>query len=486
MIRELHQKLIDREITSVQLTEQYFAVIEKKDKELNAYLTLTKKLALEQAAATDEKIARGEEIGMLEGIPGAVKDLIMVKGERATGGSKILDNYIAPYDATAVKKLREVGAVFLGKTNCDEFAMGSSGENSAYGQTKNPHDVTRVPGGTSSGSAAAMAADLAVWTLGTDTGGSSRQPAALCGVVGLKPTYGRISRYGVMAAASSLEQIGIITKSVEDAAIVLSAIAGRDKMDATTGDSFDKKFEDYLTGDVRGTRIGIVKEYFASLAPDVRHVMEDVIEKYKKLGAEIVEIELPYNKYALPAYYIINFSEISSNLARYDGVKYGMRSDDKKDSSLQDADFVEEKNLLETYLDTREYNLGAEVKRRIILGTYALSAGYYDAYYLRAQKVRTLIKKDFERVLKDVDVVLTPTTTAPAFKIGEKTNDPLQMYLEDIFTVTANILGVPAISVPAGTVPVDGKDLPIGFQLMGEWFDEENLLRVADAYEKSL
>lgn len=485
MIRELHQKLVDKKITAVELAQQYFDVIGKKDKELNAYLTLTKELAMGQARKVDEKIARGEEIGLLEGIPGGIKDLILLKGERATGGSKILDNYIAPYDATAVSRLREAGAVFLGKTNCDEFAMGSSGENSAYGQTKNPHDVTRVPGGTSSGSAAAMAADMAAWTLGTDTGGSSRQPAAFCGVVGLKPTYGRISRYGVMAAASSLEQIGVITKSVEDAAIVLSAIAGRDKMDATTGDSFDKKFEDYLTGEVKDLKIGIIKEHMEGLDADVRKVMEEVIERYKKLGAEIVEIELPYNKYALPAYYIINFSEISSNLARYDGIKYGMRNDDKKSSDLNDADFVEDKNLLETYLDTRQYNLGAEVKRRIMLGTYSLSAGYYDAYYLRAQKVRTLIKKDFERVLQKVDLVLTPTTPTPAFKIGENTNDPLQMYLEDIFTVTANILGVPALSVPAGTVKVDGKDLPIGFQLMGKWFDEENLLRAADAYEKN-
>ena len=379
MIRELHQKLINREITATELAEQYFAVIEKKDGDLNAYLTLTKELALEQAKKVDEKIARGEAIELLEGIPGGIKDLILLEGVRSTGGSKILDNYIAPYDATVVEKLREVGAVFLGKTNCDEFAMGSSGENSAYGQTKNPHDLTRVPGGTSSGSAAAMGAGMAAWTLGTDTGGSSRQPAAFCGVVGLKPTYGRISRYGVMAAASSLEQIGIITGSVEDAAIVLSAVSGRDRFDATTGDSFDKKFEDYLTGDVSGMKIGIIKEHLSGLREDVKKVMETVLEKYKKLGAEIVEIELPHNKYALPAYYIINFSEISSNLARYDGVKYGMRSDDKKETDLTDADFVEEKNLLETYLDTRQYNLGAEVKRRIMLGTYALSAGYYDA-----------------------------------------------------------------------------------------------------------
>ncbi|MFA7319753.1 MAG: Asp-tRNA(Asn)/Glu-tRNA(Gln) amidotransferase subunit GatA [Parcubacteria group bacterium] len=485
MIRELHQKLIDKKITSVQLTEQYFAVIEKKDKDLNAYLTLTKEVALAQAEKVDEKIARGEEINLLEGIPGAIKDVLCTQGVRTTAGSKILDNYIAPYDATVVTRLKEVGAVMLGKVNCDEFAMGSSTENSAYGVTKNPHDLSRVPGGSSGGSAAAVAAGEAAWALGTDTGGSIRLPASFCGIVGLKPTYGRVSRYGLMAMASSFDQVGPMTASVEDAAIVLSAIAGHDKRDATSTDSFDKKFEDYLTGEVKGMKIGIIKEYQEGLSTGMKKVMEAVIEKYKKLGAEIVEIELPTFKYALATYYIIQPCEVSSNLARFDGIKYGMRNDDKKISDLNDIDFAEDKNLLETYLDTRQYNLGAEVKRRIMLGTYSLSSGYYDAYYLRAQKVRTLIKKDFERVLKEVDMVLTPTGVSPAFKIGEKTDDPLQMYLEDIFTVTANILGVPAISVPAGTIKVEDKDLPVGFQLMGKWFDEENLLRAADAYEKN-
>ena len=484
MIKELHQKLINTEITSVKLTEDYFDVIDKKDKDINAYLTLTKKLALEQAKKVDEKISRGEEIGILEGIPGGIKDLILLKGERATGGSKILDNYIAPYDATAVERLREAGAIFLGKTNCDEFAMGSSGENSAYGATKNPHDLGRVTGGTSSGSAAAMAADMAVWTLGTDTGGSSRQPAAFCGVVGLKPTYGRISRYGVMAAASSLEQIGIITKSVEDCAIVLSAVAGRDKMDATTGDSFDKKFEDYLTGDIKGLKIGIVKEYFENLGSEEKHIMNKVVEEYKKLGAEIIEIELPNVKYALPAYYIINSSEISSNLARYDGIKYGMRSDDQENTPGVKLNGMP-RTLLETYLDTRQYNLGAEVKRRIMLGTYALSSGYYDAYYLKAQKVRTLIKQDFEKVFEKVDLILTPTTPTPAFKLGEKTENPLEMYLADVFTITANIVGIPAISIPGGKISVEEKELPFGFQLMGKWFDEENLLNAAYTFESN-
>jgi len=328
---------------------------------------------------------------------------------------------------------------------------------------------------------------MAVWTLGTDTGGSSRQPAAFCGVVGLKPTYGRISRYGVMAAASSLEQIGIITKNVEDCAIVLSAVSGRDKMDATTGDSFDKKFEDYLNGNIKGMKIGIVKEYLEGLGEEEKKVMDDVIKKYEKLGVKIIEIELPSAKYALPAYYIINSSEISSNLARYDGIKYGMRSDDKQDTEVEVGDLP--KTLLETYLDTRQYNLGAEVKRRIMLGTYALSSGYYDAYYLRAQKVRTLIKKDFEKVFEKVDLVLTPTTPTPAFKLGEKIEDPLAMYLGDIFTITANIVGIPAISVPGGEVAVEDKSasrrMPFGFQLMGKWFDEENLLNAAYAFESN-
>jgi len=485
MIRELHEKLINKKITSVQLTEEYFAVIEKKDKELNAYLTLTKKLAMDQATKVDEKIARGEKIDLLEGIPGAIKDNICIAGIRTTAASKILDNYIAPYDATVITKLNAVGVVMLGKTNLDEFAMGSSTENSAYGVTKNPSDLERVSGGSSGGSAAAVAAGEAVWALGSDTGGSIRQPASFCGVVGLKPTYGRVSRYGLLAMASSLDQIGPIAKSVEDAAIIFSAIAGRDKHDATSTDSFDKKFEDYLTGEVRGMKIGIIKEYQAGLDAEMKKIIEAVIEKYKKLGAEIVEVELPSAKYALATYYIIQPCEVSSNLARFDGIKYGMRNDDQKSSDFKDADFSEDKNLLETYLDTRQYNLGAEAKRRIMLGTYSLSAGYYDAYYLRAQKVRTLIKNEFEKVLQKVDMVLTPTTPTPAFKIGENTADPLQMYLEDIFTVTANILGVPAISVPAGTIKIDDKDLPIGFQLMGKWFDEENLLRAADAYEKN-
>lgn len=481
MIKELHQKLINKEITCTQLTKQYFDMISKKDAELHAYLTLTKELALEQAKYVDEKISRGVEIGIIEGIPGAIKDNMCIKDVRATAGSKILDNYIAPYDATVITKLKEAGAIILGKTNCDEFAMGSSTENSAYGATKNPHDEERVPGGSSGGSASAVASDMAVWSLGSDTGGSIRQPASFCGIVGLKPTYGRVSRSGLMAMASSFDQIGPMTKTVEDAAIILSIISDHDEMDATSAPNFGKKYEEYLTGEIKGMKIGVVKEYLAGLNEEVKKVMNSVIEKYKKLGAEILEIELPNAKYALPTYYIIQPCEVSSNLARFDGIKYGMRADDKKNSDYNPDGLP--KNLLETYLDTRAYELGAEVKRRIMLGTYALSSGYYDAYYLRAQKVRTLIKQDFEKAFQRVDLILTPTAPTPAFKIGENTNDPLQMYLEDIFTITANIVGVPAISVPGGNVEINGKQLPVGFQLMGKWFDEENLLNVAHTFE---
>ncbi|MDZ4385457.1 MAG: Asp-tRNA(Asn)/Glu-tRNA(Gln) amidotransferase subunit GatA [Candidatus Moranbacteria bacterium] len=481
MIKDLHNKLINKEITAVTLAEGYFAAIEKSDKDIFAYLTLTRDLALEQARMVDGKIARGEEIGILEGIPGVVKDNLCVAGVRTTAASKILDNYIAPYDATAVARLKEAGAVILGKANMDEFAMGSSTEHSAYGPTKNPVDLGRVPGGSSGGSAAAVAAGEAVWALGTDTGGSIRQPASFCGVVGLKPTYGRVSRYGAIAMASSLDQIGPITKTVEDAAIVLSVISGEDKMDSTSAQSPAKDYTKFLTGSVAGMKIGVVKGYADSLGEEAKASFEKVVEKYKELGAEIQEIELPNVKYSLPVYYIIMPCEVSSNLARFDGVKYGMRAVDHKNTVL---DFEpENRTLIETYLDSRRYGLGAETKRRIMLGTYALSSGYYDAYYLRAQKVRTLIKMDFEKAFEKVDLILTPTTPSPAFKFGEKSADPIEMYLEDVFTITANIVGVPAISVPGPLVEVDGKLLPQGFQLSAKWFDEENLLRAAHTYE---
>ncbi|MDO8529616.1 MAG: Asp-tRNA(Asn)/Glu-tRNA(Gln) amidotransferase subunit GatA [bacterium] len=483
MIRELHEKLISGETTSVKLTEKYFDAIEKRDKDIEAYLTLTKDSAFEQANFSDEKIKRGEEGNLLTGIPCAIKDNICVDGIRITAASKILDNYIAPYDATVIEKIKESGAVILGKTNCDEFAMGSSTENSAYQITKNPHDLSRVPGGSSGGSAAAIAGDEAVWGLGSDTGGSIRQPASFCGIVGLKPTYGRVSRYGLLAMASSLDQIGPLAKTVEDAAIILSKIVGEDERDATAAVSLDKKYEDYLDGEVKGMKIGIPKEYLAEgLDGEIRGKFEEAVEKFRKLGAEIKEISLPHSKYSLAAYYLIMPSEVSSNLARFDGIKYGIRVNDELDSNYN-TNLKQPKTLLETYLDSREYGFGTEVKRRIMLGTYALSAGYYDAYYLKAQKARALIKKDFEDAFEKVDLIFSPTAPEAAFKIGEKTSDPLKMYLSDIFTITANLAGIPAISFPIGTVEKEGKALPVGGQLMGKWFDEEGILKAAHSFE---
>jgi aspartyl-tRNA(Asn)/glutamyl-tRNA(Gln) amidotransferase subunit A len=468
------------EEASVGLTERAFAVIEEKDGTIGAYLTLLKESALRDAAAIDERFKAGEKMDLLAGIPGAIKDNICIDGVRTTAGSKILDNYIAPYDATVIMKLREAGAVMLGKTNMDEFAMGSSTESSAYQQTKNPVDTERVPGGSSGGSAAAVAAGEAIWSLGSDTGGSIRQPAAFCGVVGLKPTYGRVSRHGLLAMASSLDQIGPFGMSVEDVAIVFSRIAGSDRYDATTAPADNTKpFEEYLTGDMTGLSVGIPKEYFSDdLDPRVRKVSEEAIDRMKSLGATIKEISLPHSKYALPVYYILMPSEVSSNLARFDGIKYGLSINDQKESAAGTS------ALLETYFDTRRHGFGTEVKRRVMLGTYALSSGYYDAYYQKAQKVRALIRKDFEEAYKEVDLIFSPTTPEVAFRFGAKTADPLKMYLSDIYTVTANLAGVPAISFPIGTIEEEGKQLPLGGQLQGKWFDEEALLRAADAFEK--
>lgn len=477
MIRELHEKLVNGDMTATQLALEYFAAIEKKDGEIGAYLTVTKEAALEQARLVDEKIAHGEGIGLLEGIPCAIKDNIAVQGVRLTAGSKILDSYIAPYDATVVEKIKKQGGVILGKANMDEFAMGSSTETSAYQQTKNPVDTGRVPGGSSGGSVAAVAAGEAVWSLGTDTGGSIRQPASFCGVVGLKPTYGRVSRYGAIAMASSLDQIGPVAKSVEDVAIVLSAIAGEDLKDATSAQSSDKDYADYLTGDITGKTIGIPKEYVESLEGEIKRVFDASVEKFQKLGATVRHISLPLAEYALPTYYIIMASEVSSNLAKFDGIKYGLRVDDQRKDSAATS------TLMETYLDSRRIGLGEEVKRRIMLGTYALSAGYYDAYYLKAQKVRALIRQDFEKAFEEVDFIYSPTAPEVAFKFGEKSSDPLKMYLSDIYTVTANLAGVPALSFPIGTIACDGKHLPLGGQLMGKWFDEEGLLNAAHTFE---
>lgn len=480
MIRDLHNKLVSGVVTATELAEKYLQTIEKKDSAIGAYLTVLKESALAAAADVDEKLKQGEKIDLLAGIPGAIKDNICMAGVRATAGSKILDNYIAPYDATVIERLKKSSAVILGKTNMDEFAMGSSTESSAYQKTKNPVDTERVPGGSSGGSAAAVAAEEAVWSLGSDTGGSIRQPAAFCGIVGLKPTYGRVSRYGLMAMASSLDQIGPLATSVEDVAIVFSRIAGADARDATTAQSGNgKPFEDYLTGDITGLRIGVPKEYFSNdLDPRIKKITDETLERFKTLGAMIQEISLPHSQYALPVYYILMPSEVSSNLARFDGIRYGLSINDQKNS------VGETSGLLETYLDTRRYGFGREVKRRIMLGTYTLSVGYYDAYYKKAQKVRALIKKDFEEAFQKVDLIFSPTAPEAAFRFGEKTDDPLKMYLSDIYTVTANLVGVPAISFPIGTIEEDSKHLPLGGQLMGKWFDEETLLRAADAFER--
>jgi aspartyl-tRNA(Asn)/glutamyl-tRNA(Gln) amidotransferase subunit A len=457
-IKEAHEGLVAKKFTSVELTEVCLAEIKKLNKKLNVFITVTEQEALEQAEVVDKKIAHGGKIGILEGVPMALKDNILVKDIRATSGSKILENYVASYDATVAKKLKAAGAVILGKTNMDEFAMGASTETSYFGPTKNPHDPTRVPGGSSGGSAAAVAANMCIYALGSDTGGSVRQPASFCGVTGLKPTYGAVSRYGLMAMASSLDQIGPITKSAEDAQIVFDIIRGKDGMDSTTVENKNKKGKI----DIKKLKIGIPKEYFvAGMDSAVEKVVREAIEKLKKAGAKIVEVSLPHAKYALAVYYLIVPAEVSANMARYDGVRYGYQT--KKS-----------KTLLETYLKTRAEGFGDEVKRRIMLGTYTLSAGYYDAYYLQAQKMRTLIRQDFEKVFKEVDCLVMPTSPTTAFKIGEKINDPLMMYLSDVFTVSANVAGLPAISVPCGEV----KKLPVGLQIMGKWFDEETILEL--------
>jgi len=482
MIKDLHNKLINQETTSEKLTEDYFAAIEEKDPEIKAYLSLNKEFALDKARAVDKKIKNGEEIDLLAGIPSAIKDNICIENLPATAGSKVLENYRAPYDATVIKKLKENDSVFIGKTNLDEFAMGSSTENSAYQTTKNPHDLSRVPGGSSGGSAAAVAADMCAYSLGSDTGGSIRQPAAFCGVVGLKPTYGMVSRYGLIAMASSLDQISPITKTVEDAAIVLSRIAGKDRFDSTTMKTVEKKYEDFLGADISSLKIGVPKEYFAAggLDQNVEQKIREAISKYEKMGAKIVDISLPSADFALATYYIIMPSEVSSNLARFDGIRFGQSVGAESEKTGEDF------TLQNIYFKSRAKYLGKEVKRRVMLGTYALSAGYYDQYYLKAQKVRALIKKEFEEAFQKVDLILGPTSPTAAFKIGEKTASPLEMYLADIYTVTANIVGLPAISVPCGSIEEEGKTLPVGLQLMGKWFDEETLLNAAYVFEQTI
>ena len=468
-IHQAREGLKRKEYSSLELTEAVFKRIEDVEGTVQAYVHLTKDIALEQAREADQKIASGQDAPLL-GIPLAVKDLICVKNTRTTCSSKILDQFVAPYDATVIKRLKEAGAVIVGKTNMDEFAMGSSTENSWHHPTKNPWDPERVPGGSSGGSAAAVAAQECLASLGSDTGGSIRQPAGFCGVTGLKPTYGRVSRFGLVAFASSLDQIGPITRTVEDAALMMNVIGGKDPMDSTSADIALPDFTRALGRSVKGMRVGIPKEYFTQgIDADVERAVRDAIGSLQALGMETVEVSLPHTEYAVATYYIIACAEASTNLSRYDGVKYGYRSE-RSD------------NLNNMYMNSREEGFGEEVKRRILLGTFVLSSGYYDAYYLKGQKVRTLIKRDFEEAFKKCDVIAGPICPAPAFKLKERMNDPLQMYLSDIYTISANLAGIPAMSVPCG---FSTGGLPIGLQLMGKHFDEETLLTVGHQYQQT-
>ena len=469
-IRELHQQLITKAQSATELTQATLKRIETLEPQLRSFLAVTSDHALAKAKAVDEKIAAGEEIGLLSGIPIGIKDNLSTKGIPTTCGSKILENFIPPYESTVTQKLLDAGAIMVGKTNLDEFAMGSSTENSAYQVTANPWDTARVPGGSSGGSAAAVSADECVVSLGSDTGGSIRQPASFCGVVGLKPTYGLVSRFGLVAYASSLDQIGPFGRTVEDAAILLGEIAGYDAKDSTSLKVDIPDYTQYLKPDLKGKTIGIITETFGEgLDDEVAQSVHAAIAHMKELGAEVKEISCPRFRYGLPTYYIIAPSEASANLARYDGVKYGFRTDDPD-------------NLMDMYLKTRAAGFGTEVKRRIMIGTYALSAGYYDAYYLKAQKVRTLIKEDFEKAFEDVDVLVSPTAPTTSFKAGEKTADPLSMYLSDLMTIPVNLAGLPGLSLPCG---FDKQGLPIGLQLIGNVLREDNVLHVAHAYEQS-
>jgi aspartyl-tRNA(Asn)/glutamyl-tRNA(Gln) amidotransferase subunit A len=466
-IRELQQIIQKKEAKPSELVKESLDQIRRTDQQIQAFLAVTEESAIAKAQQLDAKAATIHNENPLFGIPVAIKDNMCTKGITTTCASQILKNYIPPYDATVVDKLNAADTVLVGKLNMDEFAMGSSNENSSFFPTRNPWNPEYVPGGSSGGAAAAVAAGQVPFTLGSDTGGSIRQPAAYCGVVGLKPTYGRVSRFGLVAYASSLDQIGPVTRTVEDAALVLSAIAGHDERDSTSADLPVPDYTKGLTGDIKGLKIAIAKEYFSEgLDPAVAENVRSAIRVLESLGAQVDEVSLPHTKYAVAAYYLLAPAEASSNLARYDGVRYGMRVD---------AD-----NLIDMYKQTRSLGFGTEVKRRIMLGTYALSSGYYDAYYLRAQKTRTLIKQDFDRVFEQYDVIVSPTAPTPAFKIGEKVNDPLTMYLNDICTIPVNLAGIPAISVPCGFA----YGLPVGLQIIGKAFDEQMILRVAHAYEQ--
>ncbi|WP_434064769.1 Asp-tRNA(Asn)/Glu-tRNA(Gln) amidotransferase subunit GatA [Anaerosinus gibii] len=461
--------LVNKEITAVELVDSLFARMDEVEGKVKAYLTQTRETALAKAKAVDEKIARGEEISFLEGIPGAIKDNICTKGTKTTCASKMLENFVPPYDATVMEKLQAQNPTILGKTNMDEFAMGGSTENSAFYPTHNPWNIDCVPGGSSGGSAAAVGAGTAIWALGSDTGGSIRQPASFCGVVGMKPTYGRVSRYGLVAFASSLDQIGPVTRDVTDCAHLMNIISGYDKRDSTSINAEVPDYTKSLVKDVKGLKIGLPKEYFVEgMDEDVEKAVRAAIKQFEDLGAEVVEVSMPHTKYAVSAYYLIAPAEASSNLARYDGVSYGAR--------------VEGTDIVDMYKKTRSEKFGEEVQRRIMLGTYALSAGYYDAYYLQALKVRTLVKQDFDKAFEKVDVLITPTAPTPAYKIGDMISDPMKMYLQDICTIPVNLAGVPGISLPCG---FSNSGMPIGLQIIGKPLGEETLIRAAYTFEQN-
>lgn len=472
-IHQASELLMGGEISSRELTESVFSRIDKAEGKIRAYITITRDTAMKESEEADRMLktgVMGQGSSSILGVPLAIKDNICTDGIRTTCSSKILGNFVPPYESTVTRRLKDAGYILLGKTNMDEFAMGSSTENSVLGPTRNPWNLDRIPGGSSGGSAAAVASDECIAALGSDTGGSIRQPAACCGVVGLKPTYGRVSRYGLVAFASSLDQIGPITKDVEDSAILMNIIGGHDPLDSTSADIPLPDFRKALNRDIRGLRIGIPDEYFLEgMDKEVEKSIRDAIKVIEGLGAETIKISLPHTGYAIATYYILATSEASSNLARYDGVKYGFRIEKSGD-------------LLDMYIKTRSRGFGIEVKRRIMLGTYALSSGYYEAYYRKAQQVRTLIKRDFDEAFKKIDAIITPTSPTAAFRIGEKAEDPLQMYLSDIFTISVNLAGVPAISIPCGFT---SDNLPIGLQLIGKHFDEETILRIAHVYEQN-
>jgi len=481
-ISKINEGLKKKEFSAVELTRAYLDRIKKTDEKVKSFITVTEDLALKQAARADERIGKGEaESNLLLGVPCSVKDVILTEGVLTTAASSILKNYIPPYDATLVGRLKERGMVMLGKVNCDAFAHGASTENSDFFVTHNPWDLERVPGGSSGGSASSVSADQCAYSIGTDTGGSIRGPAAFCSLVGLKPTYGRVPRYGLISMTSSTDCPSIMAKNVMDAAVILGKIAGKDERDSTSSDKTVDSYSEFIEkNDIRGMKIGIPKEYFIKeLNGEIRKSLDEAIKKIEELGAKIVEISLPNTKYAVPTYYIITPSEVSSNLARFDGIKYGYSDVESRMSKVE--------SLMDVYKKSRGKGFGKEAKRRIMLGTYALSSGYYDAYYLKAQKVRALIKRDFDEAFKTVDVIITPTTPSVAFRIGQHSSNPLELYLEDIFSSAASLAGVPAMSVPCGFAkPEDGdREMPIGMQIIGKPYDEKNILNIAEKFERN-